>query len=107
MAMDIELRSPRTMQAVVTAAVLLGFVADVRVVPFLAAIALAATFTRMEPPYQMSWGTEIGLLVLGALLFLIGRAGWAWVLTMFAAGIAAIAAMADVWILPDRGLRTS
>ncbi|GEM_PF-7077512 len=107
MVMDVELRSPRTMQGVATAAILLGFVADVRVVPFLAAIALMATFARMEPTFQTSWATEIGLLVVGALLFLIGRAGWGWVLSMLAAGVAAIAAMADIWILPDRGLRTS
>jgi hypothetical protein len=105
--MDVELRSPRTMQGVATAAVLLGFVADVRVVPLLAAIALVATFVRMEPTFRITWATEIGLLVVATLLFVIGRAGWGWVLSMLAAGVAALAAMADVWILPDRDLRAS
>ena len=101
--MDVDLRSPRTTQAVAAGLVLLGFVADVRVVALLAAVGLLATFVRIEPTFRISWATEIGLLVLSTLLFLIGRAGWAWVLAMLAAGVAATAAMANVWILPDRG----
>ena len=50
----------------------------------------------------ITWITEIALLVLSALLFLIGRAGWAWLLGCLAAGTAALAAAADVWINPDR-----
>ena len=47
---------------------------------------------------------EIGLLLLSCLLFLIGRSGWAWVAAMLAAGIAATAAIADVWVLPRDGV---
>jgi hypothetical protein len=99
---DIDLRSPRVMQGIATGVVLLGFVADFRFVVLLVALGLLATFVRIERSQQTTWATEIGLLVLSALLFLIGRAGWAWFFALLAAGVAALAAMADVWILPDR-----
>jgi len=105
--MDLDLRSPRTMQGVAAGVVLLGFVADVRFVVLLVALGLLATFARIERNRRPTWTAETALLVLSALLFLIGRAGWAWVFAMVAAGIAALAAMADVWILPDRGASTS
>jgi hypothetical protein len=99
--MDVELRSPRTIQAVTAGAVLLGFVADVRVVPLLAVVALLATFVRVEPTYRITWATEVGLLLVATLLFFAGRGGWGWIFASVAAGIAALAAAANVWILPD------
>ncbi len=90
------------MQGVATGVVLLGFVVDFRFVVLLVALGLLATFVRIERPQRITWATEIGLLVLSTLLFLIGRAGWAWFFGLMAAGVAALAAMADVWILPDR-----
>ena len=91
------------MQAIAAGVVLLGLVVDFRFVVVLAALGLLATFGRIERPFRITWMTEIGLLVLSTLAFLLGRAGWAWVLASLAAGAAALAAMADVWILPDRG----
>jgi hypothetical protein len=100
---DIDLRSPRAMQGILAGVVLLGFVADVRFVVLIAAVGLLATFARIERSQTVTWATETALLVLSALLFLISRAGWAWLFTMIAAGVAALAAMAGVWIAPDRG----
>jgi len=88
------------MQAVAAGVVLLGLVADFRLVVLLAAVGLLVTFARIERPFRITWMVEVGLLVLAALLFLVGRAGWAWVMASLAAGIAALAAMADVWIAP-------
>jgi len=90
------------MQAVAAGVVLLGFVVDFRLVSIVAALGLLATFVRVEHTFRITCATEIGLLLVSTLLFLVGRAGYAWVLTMLAAGIAALAAAADVWILPDR-----
>jgi hypothetical protein len=98
---DIDLRSPRVMQGIAAGVVLLGFVADFRFVALLAALGLAATFVRVERPYRISWLAEIGLLVVSTLLFLLGRAGWGWILAALAAGIAALAAAADIWVSPD------
>ena len=88
------------MQGIAAGVVLVGFVLDVPLVVLLAALGLLATFARIERPQRPTWTAETGLLVLSALLFLIGRAGWAWVLAMIAAGTAALAAAADVWIRP-------
>jgi hypothetical protein len=99
---DVDFRSPRTMQGVAAGVVLLGFVADFRFVALVAALGLLATLPRIQRSQRITWMVEIGLLVVSTLLFLAGRAGWAWVLASLAAGIAALAATADVWILPDR-----
>ena|SRR5947209_13095785 len=99
---EVDLRSPRIQQAIAAAVVLLTFVLDFRVVVLLAAIGLLVTFARVEATHRITWATEAGLLVVSTLLLLLGRAGWAWVLALLAAGIAALAAAADVWILPDR-----
>jgi hypothetical protein len=99
---DVDLRSPRVLQGVTAGVVLLGFVVDFRFVVLLVALGLLATFVRVERTYRITWATEAGLLVLSTLLFVVGRAGYAWVFAMLAAGIAALAAAADVWILPDR-----
>jgi hypothetical protein len=98
---EVDLRSPRTMQTVAAAVVLLGFVVDFRFVMVLVAFGLLATFVRVEPTHRITWATETALLLLSGLLFLVGRAGYAWVLALLAAGIAALAAAADIWILPD------
>lgn len=90
------------MQGVAAGVVLLGFVADFRFVALVAALGLLATLPRIQRSQRITWMVEIGLLVVSTLLFLAGRAGWAWVLASLAAGIAALAATADVWILPDR-----
>jgi hypothetical protein len=90
------------MQGVAAGVVLLGFVADFRFVAVIAALGLLATLGRVERTRRITWMVEIGLLVVSTLLFLAGRAGWAWILASLAAGIAALAAAADVWILPDR-----
>ena len=100
--MDVDFRSPRVIQGVAAGIVLLGFVADIRFVSLVAALGLLATFVLIDRPQRNTWIAEIGLLVVSTLLFLVGRAGWAWVLASLAAGIAALASAADVWILPDR-----
>ena len=89
------------MQGVAAGVVLGGFVVDIRFVPLLAALGLLATFARVEARYRVTWATEAGLLVVSTLLFLAGRAGWAWTLAALAAGIAALAAAADICIAPD------
>jgi len=99
---QVDLRSARIQQAIATAIVLLAFVLDFRIVVLLVAIGLLATLARVEATYRITWATEAGLLIVSTLLFLVGRAGWAWVLALLAAGIAALAAAAEVWILPDR-----
>jgi hypothetical protein len=90
------------MQAVAAGVVLLGFVVNFRFVVLLVALGLLVMFVRVERMHRITWATEAGLLLLSTLLFLVGRAGYAWVFAMLAAGIAALAAAADVWILPDR-----
>ena len=101
--MEVDLQRPPTQQAIAAGVVLLGLVGDFRVFVLIVALGLLATFRSKEPPYRITWMVEIGLLVLSTLLFFAGRAGWAWVLASLAAGVAALAAMADVWVLPDRG----
>jgi hypothetical protein len=91
------------MQTIAAGVVLLGLVGDFRVFVLLVALGLLATYVRIERPYRITWIVEIGLLALSTVLFFAGRGGWAWVLASLAAGIAALAAMAQVWILPDRG----
>ena len=91
------------MQAIAAGVVLLGLVGDFRVFVLIVALGLLVMFTRIERPYRITWMVEIGLLVLSTLLFFAGRTGWAWVLASLAAAAAALAAMADVWVLPDRG----
>ena len=51
---------------------------------------------------EITWSVEVALLVTSTVLFAVGRAGWAWVLAMLAAGIAALATAADIWIKPVR-----
>lgn len=99
--MQVDLRSPRTQQAIAAAVVLLAFVVDFRVVVLLAAIGLLATFARVDRMHRITWETEAGLLVVSTVLFGVGRAGYAWTLALVAAGIAALAAAADVWIAPS------
>jgi hypothetical protein len=89
------------MQGVAAALLLLGFVVDFHVVAPLAAVGLLVTFVRVERMHRITWTAEIALLVVSSVLFLLGRAGYAWTLALIAAGIAALAAAADVWILPD------
>jgi hypothetical protein len=100
--MEVDLRNPRVLQTVTAGVVLLAFVADFRFVVLVVTLGLFATFVRVEPMYRITWATEAALLLLSALLFIVGRAGFAWVLALLAAGMAALAAAADVWILPDR-----
>src|SRR4051794_22634041 len=100
---DADLRHPRALQGIATGVLLLGFVADWRPVVLLAAIALAGAFAAFADNvrrFGRTWVTEEVLLVLSMLLFTFGRAGWAWLLAMIAAGVAATAAIADVWIAP-------
>ena len=91
------------MQGIAAGVVLLGFVADFRVVVLLVALGLLATLVLVEQMHRITWASEVGLLVVSAILFLAGHAGWAWLAAMIAAGAAALAAAADVWIAPDRG----
>ncbi|HEV3354254.1 MAG TPA: hypothetical protein VG076_15095 [Acidimicrobiales bacterium] len=99
--MDVDLQSPRSLQGIAAGVVLLGFVVDFHVVVPLAALGLLVTFVRVEPMHRITWTAEIALLVVSTLLFLLGRAGYAWTLALIAAGMAALAAAADVWIKPD------
>ena len=103
--MNVDLQSPRVAYGGLAGVVLLGFVVDFRLVVVLAALVPLARFVqgRVEQGERTTCATEIGLLVVAGLLFLLGRAGWGWVLASLAAGVAALAAAADVWILPDRG----
>ncbi len=99
----VELSSPRVLQGIACGVILLGFVIDWRPVVLVAAIGLAGVFVAYAENvrrYGRTWTTEVGLLVVSALLFLVGRAGWAWLLGMLAAGVAATAAIANVWIAP-------
>ena len=98
---EVDLRSPRTLQGVAAGFILLGFVADFRAVVPIAALGLLATFLVVERMRRVTWSTEVALLVVSTVLFAVGRAGWAWVLALLATGIAALAAAADVWIKPD------
>ena len=101
--LDVNLARPRVLQGVATGVVLAGFVADWRPVVLVAAIGLVIAFVVFAAKvrrYGRTWATEVGLLVLSAVLFALGRAGFAWFLAMLAAGVAATAAIADVWIAP-------
>ena len=99
--MEVDLRSPRPLQAAAAGLILLGFVGDFRAVVPIAALGLLATFVIVERVRRVTWSAEIVLLVVSTILFAVGRAGWAWILAMLAAGVAALAAAADVWIKPD------
>lgn len=103
MDLGVNLRSSRQLQGAAAALTLLGFVADLRPVVVVAAVGLAAAFVANAPTarrYGRTWAIEVALLVLATILFAVGRAGWAWVFGLFAAGIAATAAIADIWIAP-------
>jgi hypothetical protein len=89
------------MQGIAAGLVLGGFVVDFHVVVPLAALGLLVTFVRVERMHRITWTAEIVLLLVSSFLFLVGRAGYAWTLALIAAGIAALAAAADVWIKPD------
>jgi hypothetical protein len=101
--MDLHLRSPRSLQGLAAGVVLLGFVADLRAVVLVAALGLLAAYVLLDAvrPYRAGWVLEVALLAVSAVLFLVGRAGWGWALALVAAGVAALAAVADVWIAPD------
>jgi aminoglycoside phosphotransferase len=90
------------MQGIAAGVVLLGFVADFRFVVVVVALGLVVTLATdlVERSDRITWLTEIGLLVLATVLLLLGRAGWAWLLGCAAAGVAALAAAADVWVAP-------
>ncbi|MCU1448777.1 MAG: hypothetical protein JWP02_947 [Acidimicrobiales bacterium] len=101
--MDDHLRSPRTLQGVAAAVILGGFVTDLRAIVLVAALGLLAAYVLLFDAvrrYRAAWFLEVVLLAVSSVLFLAGRAGWAWVLALLAAGIAALAAAADVWIAP-------
>jgi hypothetical protein len=98
---EVDLQSPRSMQGIAAGLVLGGFVVDLHLIVPLAALGLLVTFVRVERMHRITWTAEIALLVVSTLLFLLGRAGYAWTLALIAAGIAALAAAADVWIKPD------
>ena len=103
MNLDLDLRHPRALQGIATGVMLLGFVLDWRPVVLLAAIGLAVVFVVYASNvrrFGRTWMAEEALLVLSMILFAAGRAGWAWLLAMLAAGVAATAAIADVWIAP-------
>ena len=93
------------MQAIAAGVILLGFVIDWHLVVLVAAIGLAGAFAADADnvrPYGRTWVTEEVLLALSAFSFLVGRAGYAWVLALLAAFVAALAAAAEVWIGPVR-----
>jgi hypothetical protein len=100
---EIDVRSPRTLQATGAAVVLLGFAADFRAFVPVALVVLLAAYVLVPAarPYRTSWATEVALLVVASALFIAGRAGWAWTLALLAAGVAALAAAADVWIAQE------
>src|SRR5204863_5538232 len=101
--LDVNLASPRVLQGVATGVVLAGFVANWHAVVVVAAIGLVVAFVVFAANvrrYGRTWATEVALLVLSAIAFALGRTGWAWLLAMLAAGVAATAAIADVWIAP-------
>jgi hypothetical protein len=101
---DIDVRSPRVLQGVAAGIVLLGFVGDIRLVVPIAALVLLAAYVLLFDAvrrYRTSWIAEMVLLAVAGLLLLAGRAGWTWVLALLAAGIAAMAAIADVWVAPE------
>jgi len=101
--LDVDLRHPRVLQAIATGVILLGFVVDWRPVVLVAAIGLGAAFAAYASNvrrFGRTWVAEEALLVLSMILFALGRAGWAWLLAMLAAGVAATAAIANVWIAP-------
>jgi uncharacterized membrane protein len=100
---DVDVRNPRVLQGIATGVILLGFVVDWRPIVLVAAIGLAAVFAAHASNvrrFGRTWVTEEALLVLSMILFVLGRAGWAWLLAMLAAGVAAMAAIANVWIAP-------
>jgi hypothetical protein len=101
--LEIDLRHPRVLQGVATGLILLGFVVDWRPVVLVAAIALAGIFVVFADNvrrFGRTWVAEEVLLVLSMILFALGRAGWAWLFALLAAGVAATAAIANVWIAP-------
>jgi hypothetical protein len=101
---DLDQRNPRVLQGAGAALVLLGFVADVRVAVPLAALGLLAAYALhlgILRPYRVHWIAEVALLAVASVLLFVGRAGWTWVLALLAAGMAAMAAIADVWVAPE------
>jgi hypothetical protein len=101
--LEVDLRHPRVLQGIAAGVILLGFVVDWRPVVLVAAIGLAAVFAAYAAKvrrFGRTWIAEEALLVLSMMLFALGRAGWAWLLAMLAAGVAATAAIANVWIAP-------
>ena len=99
---------PRLVQAVATALLLLGFVAETRpVVPFVALVLIA---TGVAGPRffgedaaraaRASVVVEAVLLAAGSVLFVAGHSGWGWALAFIAALLSGMAAVAEVWLRP-------
>ena len=98
--MPVDLSSPRATQGAAAGLVLLGFVVDVRAVVPIAAVGLMAAFAGGVRGERPTWAVEVVLLAASTVLFAAGRAGWGWVLALLVAGVAAAAAVADLWIRP-------
>jgi hypothetical protein len=101
---------PRFVQAVVTAFVLLGFVAGIwAIVPFAALVLVAQLLAgprffgpEDERAARLSVVAEVVLLATGTVLFVAGHSGWGWALAFVAALLSGMAAVAEVWLRPPR-----
>jgi hypothetical protein len=93
-------------QGVITAVLLVGFVANVWPLAALAALVLVAQLAlgpRLFEPEQVTTASattvaELGLLVLAMAAFALGRAAWGWAITVAAAVLAGLAAIAGIWL---------
>jgi hypothetical protein len=120
----IDPRGPRLNQAVLAAALLLGFVADIKVVApvFAVVLLLGAAFgprygpvlrfyaqvvkPRLEPPLELEdprpprFAAAVGVAFLAAatLAFVAGASGLGWVLTLIVAALAGLAASTGICV---------
>ncbi len=120
----IDPRAPRLNQGVLTAALLLGFIADFKAVApvFAAVLFLGAAFgprygpvlrfyaevvkPRLDPPTELEdprpprFAAAVGVafLVAATLAFAAGASGVGWVLTLIVAGLAGLAATTGICV---------
>jgi hypothetical protein len=102
---------PRQIHAAATVVLLLAFVADVRPVVPLVAIALVAQlvagrrlFPHDEVMARLNAVVEAVLLGLATLFFVVGHSGWGWALAFVVALLAGAAAVAELWLSGIRDL---
>ena len=98
--------TPKRVQAAVTAAVLVGFVANVWPLVALAALALVVQLALGERLFEReelervsaTTVAELAVLTVASAAFVLGHAAWGWAIALLAAALGGLAAIAGIWL---------